>query len=75
MAEGKMLIKPSTTILISNDEDRIAAETLQREIYDRTGDEAVRSISRPPLRKNDGTYFAGRLRRPRLPLLSRVAGP
>src|SRR5258708_23308061 len=37
MAEGKMLIKPSTTILISNDEDRIAAETLQREIHDRTG--------------------------------------
>src|SRR3981189_2628027 len=32
-----MLIKPSTTILISTDEDRIAAETLQREIHDRTG--------------------------------------
>lgn len=37
MAEGKMVIKPSTTILIGNSEDRMAAETLQKEIRDRTG--------------------------------------
>jgi hexosaminidase len=37
MAEGRIVIKPSTTILISNTEDRAAAETLQREIHDRTG--------------------------------------
>ena len=37
MAEGKIVIKPSTTILISNSEDRSAAETLQKEIHDRTG--------------------------------------
>ncbi len=37
MAEGKIVIKPSTTILISNSEDRTAAETLQTEIHERTG--------------------------------------
>ena len=37
MAEGRIMIKPSTTILISNSEDRTAAETLQKEIHDRTG--------------------------------------
>ncbi|HLM82051.1 MAG TPA: beta-N-acetylhexosaminidase, partial [Terriglobales bacterium] len=37
IAEGKIVIKPSTTILISNSEDRTAAETLQKEIQDRTG--------------------------------------
>ena len=37
IAEGRMVIKPSTTILISNSEDRTAAETLQKEIHDRTG--------------------------------------
>jgi hexosaminidase len=37
IAEGKIVIKPSTTILISNSEDRIAAEMLQKEIHDRTG--------------------------------------
>src|SRR5208337_2436205 len=37
MAEGRMMIKPSTTILIGNSEDRTAAETLQKEIHDRTG--------------------------------------
>ncbi len=35
--EGKMAIKPSTTILIGNSEDRTAAETLQKEIQDRSG--------------------------------------
>ena len=37
IAKGRIVIKPSTTILISNSEDRSAAETLQREIHDRTG--------------------------------------
>lgn len=37
MYEGRIVIKPSTTILISNSEDRTAAETLQKEIHDRTG--------------------------------------
>ena len=37
IAEGKFVIKPSTAILISNAEDRIAAETLQKEIQDRSG--------------------------------------
>jgi hypothetical protein len=37
MAEGKLVIQPSTTILISNAEDRTAAETLQQEILDRSG--------------------------------------
>src|SRR6266849_5986252 len=37
MAEGRIVIKPSTTILISNSDDRTAAETLQKEIHDRTG--------------------------------------
>jgi hypothetical protein len=37
LGEGSMAIKPSTTILIANAEDRTAAETLQTEILDRTG--------------------------------------
>ena len=37
IAEGRIVIKPSTTILISNPEDRTAAETLQKEIHDRAG--------------------------------------
>ena len=37
MAEGRIVLKPSTTILISNFDDRTAAETLQKEIHDRTG--------------------------------------
>jgi hexosaminidase len=37
LADGKMVIKPSTTILISNVEDRTAAEILQKEIHDRIG--------------------------------------
>ncbi len=37
IAEGRIVIKPSTTILISNSEDRIAAEMLQKEIHDRSG--------------------------------------
>jgi len=39
LAEGKFVIKPSTTILIgnANPEDQTAAETLQKEIQARTG--------------------------------------
>jgi hexosaminidase len=37
LAEGRIVIKPPTTILISNSEDRTAAETLQKEILDRAG--------------------------------------
>jgi hexosaminidase len=37
MGEGRIVLKPSTTILISNFDDRTAAETLQKEIHDRTG--------------------------------------
>ena len=36
-AVGRLVIKPSTTILVSDAEDRFAAETLQKEIRDRTG--------------------------------------
>src|SRR6202795_1105426 len=37
MTEGRIAIRPSPTILISNSEDRTAAETLQKEIRNRTG--------------------------------------
>jgi hexosaminidase len=37
LAEGKLVIKPSTTILISDSEDRLAAETLREEIHERGG--------------------------------------
>lgn len=37
IAEGKFVIKPSTTILIGNAEYRTAAATLQKEVQDRTG--------------------------------------
>jgi hexosaminidase len=36
-AEGRLTIKPSTIILIGNNEDRLAAEMLQKEIHERTG--------------------------------------
>jgi len=37
MAEGKLVVKASTSIVISNSEDRVAAATLQQEIQDRVG--------------------------------------
>ena len=59
-AEGKLVIKPSTTILISNTEDRIAAETLQKEIHDRTGMKlAIESVAAAP--KTTGHISLGRL--------------
>ena len=37
LTEGRVVIRASTAILISSSEDRVAAETLQKEIHDRTG--------------------------------------
>jgi hexosaminidase len=60
LAEGRLLIKPSTTILISNSEDRIAAETLQKEIHDRAGMKLpIESASAAP--KTPGHISLGRL--------------
>ena len=60
MAEGKIVIKPSTTILISNSEDRIAAETLQKEIHDRTGMKlSIQAVTAAP--KTTGHISLGRL--------------
>ncbi len=60
MAEGKLVIKPSTTILIADPEDRIAAETLQREIHERTGIKlAIDSVTAAP--KTTGHISLGRL--------------
>src|SRR5271170_3878208 len=59
MAEGKLVIKPSTTILISEKEDRTAAEMLQEEIHDRTGMKlAIASVTAPP--KTMGHISLGR---------------
>jgi hexosaminidase len=60
IAEGKLAIKPSTTILISNSEDRTAAETLQKEIHDRTGLKlSIESVTAAP--KTTGHISLGRL--------------
>jgi hexosaminidase len=60
MGEGKLVIKASTTILISNSEDRVAAETLQKEIHDRTGMKlAIESVAAAP--KTTGHISLGRL--------------
>jgi len=60
LAEGKMAIGASTTILISNPEDRIAAETLQKEILDRTGMKlAIEAATSAP--KTAGHISLGRL--------------
>ncbi len=49
MAAGKLVIKPSTTILISDKEDRTAAEMLQEEIHERTGMKlAIASVNAAP---------------------------
>jgi hexosaminidase len=37
IADGRFVIKPSTAIIIRHVEDRIAAEMLQKEIYERSG--------------------------------------
>ena len=60
MSEGRFAIKPSTSILISNAEDRIAAETLQKEIHDRTGIKlAIEPVTAAP--KTTGHILLGRL--------------
>jgi hexosaminidase len=60
IAEGRMAIKPSTTILISNAEDRTAAETLQEEIHARTGMKlAIESVTGAP--RTTGNISLGRL--------------
>src|SRR5260370_4756382 len=60
MAEGRIVIQPSTTILISNSEDRTAAETLQKEIHDRTGMKlAIESVTAAP--QTTGHISLGRL--------------
>src|SRR5271165_1274329 len=59
-SEGRIVIKPSTTILISNNEDRTAAETLQKEIHDRTGMTlAIEGATAAP--KTPGHISLGRL--------------
>jgi hexosaminidase len=60
MAEGRILIKPSTTILISAAEDRTAAETLQKEIHNRTGVKlSIETVTATP--KTTGHISLGRL--------------
>src|SRR6202140_5425165 len=60
MADGKLVIKPSTAILISNPEDRTAAEMLQKEIFDRSGVKlSIESVTAAP--KTTGHISLGRL--------------
>jgi hypothetical protein len=60
MVEGRIVIKPSTTILISNNEDRTAAEMLQKEIHDRTGMKlSIEAVTAAP--KTTGHISLGRL--------------
>ena len=60
MADGKMAIKTSTAILISNPEDRTAAEMLQKEIHDRSGIKlAIELVAGVP--KTTGNISLGRL--------------
>ena len=60
IAEGRFVIKPSTTILISNSEDRTAAETLQKEIQDRSGMKlSIEAVVTAP--KTTGHISLGRL--------------
>src|ERR1700676_5766687 len=60
IARGWIVIKPSTSILISNPEDRTAAESLQKEIHDRTGMKlSIESVTAAP--KTTGHISLGRL--------------
>jgi hexosaminidase len=60
IAEGRIVIRPSTTILISNPEDRTAAESLQKEIHNRTGMKlSLESVTAAP--KTTGHISLGRL--------------
>jgi hexosaminidase len=60
MGAGKILIKPSTTILIGSTDDRLAAETLEKEIRDRTGMKlSIESATTAP--RTPGHISLGRL--------------
>jgi hexosaminidase len=60
LGEGKIVIKASTTILISNAEDRTAAEMLQEEIHQRAGlKPAIEFVTAAP--KTTGNISLGRL--------------
>ena len=60
LSEGKLVIKASTTILISDVEDRLTAETLQQEIHERTGMKlAIEPATAAP--KTTGHISLGRL--------------
>jgi hexosaminidase len=60
LADGRLTIKTSTVILIANSEDRTAAETLQKEIHDRTGMKlAIEMTAAAP--KTPGHISLGRL--------------
>jgi len=59
-AGGKLTIKATSTILISNSEDRLAAETLQEEVRDRAGIKlAIENVTAAP--KTTGHISLGRL--------------
>jgi hexosaminidase len=60
MSEGKFEIKPSTSILIANSEDKVAAETLQKEIQDRAGLKLAIEL-RSAATKTTGNISLGRL--------------
>ena len=60
LSEGKFVIKPSTSILIGNVQDRTAAETLQKEINDRAGMKlSIEAVTAAP--KTTGHISLGRL--------------
>ncbi|MGA7559988.1 MAG: beta-N-acetylhexosaminidase [Terriglobales bacterium] len=60
LSEGKFVIKPSTSILIGNVQDRTAAETLQKEINDRAGVKlSIEAVTAVP--KTTGHISLGRL--------------
>src|SRR3981189_676272 len=60
IAEGRIVIKPSTTILISNSDDRTPAETLQKYIHGRTGMKlSIALVAAAP--KTTGHISLGRL--------------
>ncbi|HSZ60599.1 MAG TPA: beta-N-acetylhexosaminidase [Terriglobales bacterium] len=60
LGEGRLTIKPTTIILISNNEDRLAAEMLQKEIRERTGFKlSIESATNAP--KMPGHISLGRL--------------
>lgn len=57
---GKLIVKPSTKILLMESEDRTAAETMQKEIHERTGVKlSIEMASAAP--KTAGNILLGRL--------------